>query len=248
MGVLFFSLRLVWAGTADIRSAAPGAAGRSGCAGHGQRASRSRMKLARPVRVLISAAADCPSVVGWIRPAVLLPAATVLGLTPQQLEAVLAHELAHILRYDYLVNMLQSVVETLLFYHPGGVVGVGAHPAGARAVLRRSGGGFLRRRAVLRARTHPPGKAARDHAKLALGQRGRTVAVSHSAARRAMRAGSGGLPSCRAFWRFPGPDLFRAEHAVGPRPAAGTAPAERRPRRSVGRTIPACTSIWAART
>ena len=48
----------------------------------------------------------------------LLPAATVLGLTPQQLEAVLAHELAHILRYDYLVNMLQTVAETLLFYHP----------------------------------------------------------------------------------------------------------------------------------
>jgi TonB family protein len=77
-----------------------------------------RMKLARPVRVLVSAVADCPSVVGWIRPVVLLPAATVLGLTPQQLEAVLAHELAHILRYDYLVNMLQTVVETLLFYHP----------------------------------------------------------------------------------------------------------------------------------
>lgn len=47
-----------------------------------------------------------------------LPAATVLGLTPQQLEAVLAHELAHILRYDFLVNMLQTVAETLLFYHP----------------------------------------------------------------------------------------------------------------------------------
>jgi TonB family protein len=66
----------------------------------------------------LSAVADCPSVVGWIEPVVLLPAATILGLTPQQLEAVLAHELAHILRYDYLVNMLQTVVETLLFYHP----------------------------------------------------------------------------------------------------------------------------------
>ncbi len=55
---------------------------------------------------------------GWIRPALLLPAATLAGLTPQQLEAVLAHELAHILRYDYVVNMLQTVVETLLFYHP----------------------------------------------------------------------------------------------------------------------------------
>ena len=44
--------------------------------------------------------------------------AALAGLTPDQLEAVLAHELAHILRYDYVVNMLQTVVETLLFYHP----------------------------------------------------------------------------------------------------------------------------------
>ena len=49
---------------------------------------------------------------------VLLPSATLLGLTPEQLEAVIAHELAHIKRYDYLVNMLQMLVETLLFYHP----------------------------------------------------------------------------------------------------------------------------------
>ena len=77
-----------------------------------------RMGLTRPVRVLISALADGPSVVGWIRPVILLPSATILGLTPQQLEAVLAHEIAHILRYDYLVNILQIVAETLLFYHP----------------------------------------------------------------------------------------------------------------------------------
>jgi TonB family protein len=77
-----------------------------------------RMGLTRPVHVLISALADGPSVVGWIRPVILLPSATLLGLTPQQLEAVLAHEIAHIRRYDYLVNILQIVAETLLFYHP----------------------------------------------------------------------------------------------------------------------------------
>jgi TonB family protein len=77
-----------------------------------------RMGLTRPVRVLISALADGPSVVGWIRPVILLPSATILGLTPQQLESVLAHEIAHILRYDYMVNILQIVAETLLFYHP----------------------------------------------------------------------------------------------------------------------------------
>jgi TonB family protein len=116
-GVLLFSLRLVWASrqiSALRRQSKPAEAAVLAIVANLQE----RMKLARPVRVLISAVADCPSVVGWIKPVVLLPAATVLGLTPQQLEAVLAHELAHILRYDYLVNMLQTVVETLLFYHP----------------------------------------------------------------------------------------------------------------------------------
>jgi TonB family protein len=78
----------------------------------------SRLGLTRPVRLLITSLAEGPSVVGWIRPVILLPAATLLGLTPEQLEAVLAHEFAHIRRYDYLVNVLQMVVETLLFYHP----------------------------------------------------------------------------------------------------------------------------------
>ena len=59
-----------------------------------------------------------PSVIGWLKPVVLLPAATLLGLTPEQLEAVLAHELAHIRRYDYLVNIVQMLIETLFFYHP----------------------------------------------------------------------------------------------------------------------------------
>jgi hypothetical protein len=49
---------------------------------------------------------------------ILLPAATVAGLTVEQLETILAHEIAHIRRHDYLVNLLQVLVETLLFYHP----------------------------------------------------------------------------------------------------------------------------------
>jgi hypothetical protein len=57
-------------------------------------------------------------VVGWLRPVILVPAATIAGLTPEQLEAVLAHELAHIRRYDYVVNAAQVLIETLLFYHP----------------------------------------------------------------------------------------------------------------------------------
>lgn len=79
---------------------------------------RSRFLLARPVRLLVSAAAEVPSVVGCLRPVVLVPAAALAGLPPAHLEAILFHELAHIRRHDYLVNLLQSVAETLLFYHP----------------------------------------------------------------------------------------------------------------------------------
>ena len=59
-----------------------------------------------------------PTVIGWLKPVVLLPASALAGLAPHQMEAILAHELAHIRRHDYLVNLFQTVVETLLFYHP----------------------------------------------------------------------------------------------------------------------------------
>jgi beta-lactamase regulating signal transducer with metallopeptidase domain len=77
-----------------------------------------RLHIARPVRLLQSTLVDVPTVIGWFKPVVLLPASTLAGLAPDQLEAILAHELAHIRRHDYLVNLLQTVVETLLFYHP----------------------------------------------------------------------------------------------------------------------------------
>ncbi len=77
-----------------------------------------RLHITRTVRFLQSTLVDVPTVIGCIRPVVLLPASALSGLTPQQLEAILAHELAHIRRHDYLVNLLQTVVETLLFYHP----------------------------------------------------------------------------------------------------------------------------------
>lgn len=77
-----------------------------------------RLRLHRRVKLLISVAAQVPMTIGWLRPVILLPASALTGLTPDQLRAIVAHELAHIRRYDYLVNILQSVVETLLFYHP----------------------------------------------------------------------------------------------------------------------------------
>jgi beta-lactamase regulating signal transducer with metallopeptidase domain len=77
-----------------------------------------RMRVARPVRLLATDRVDSPSVVGWLRPVILVPAAVLCGLTPGQVEALLAHELAHVRRHDYLVNILQGIAESLLFYHP----------------------------------------------------------------------------------------------------------------------------------
>src|SRR5436190_9418936 len=77
-----------------------------------------RLRVNRPVRLLQSALVHVPAVLGCVRPVILLPASALTGLTPLQLEALLAHELAHVRRYDYLVNLVQSVIETLLFYHP----------------------------------------------------------------------------------------------------------------------------------
>jgi beta-lactamase regulating signal transducer with metallopeptidase domain len=77
-----------------------------------------RLHITRRVRLLESTVVDVPTVIGWMKPVVLLPASALAGLSPHQLEAILAHELAHIRRHDYLVNLLQTLVETLLFYHP----------------------------------------------------------------------------------------------------------------------------------
>jgi beta-lactamase regulating signal transducer with metallopeptidase domain len=79
---------------------------------------RRQLRVSRAVRVCESVLVEVPTVVGWLRPLILLPSATLAGLTPFQLEALLAHELAHIRRLDYLANLVQTLAETLLFYHP----------------------------------------------------------------------------------------------------------------------------------
>ncbi len=77
-----------------------------------------RLRLSRPVRVVRSALVQVPTVLGWFRPVILLPASTLTGLSPVQLDLILAHELAHLRRWDHWVNLFQLAVETLLFYHP----------------------------------------------------------------------------------------------------------------------------------
>ncbi|MBC7894688.1 MAG: HEAT repeat domain-containing protein, partial [Cytophagaceae bacterium] len=78
-----------------------------------------RLGIVTTVRLLESALVEVPTVIGWLRPVVLVPLSLGTGLSPRDLELLLAHELAHIRRQDYLLNLLQTVVETVLFYHPG---------------------------------------------------------------------------------------------------------------------------------
>jgi beta-lactamase regulating signal transducer with metallopeptidase domain len=77
-----------------------------------------RMHVSRSVRLLPTDRVDSPSVIGWLRPVILAPVGVLCGLAPEQVEALLAHELAHVRRHDYLVNVLQGIAESLLFYHP----------------------------------------------------------------------------------------------------------------------------------
>jgi beta-lactamase regulating signal transducer with metallopeptidase domain len=77
-----------------------------------------RMGLDRVIRYCECLRLDTPAVLGWFRPVVLLPARALTGLTEEQIQAVIAHELAHIRRFDCYVNLFQIAVETLLFYHP----------------------------------------------------------------------------------------------------------------------------------
>jgi uncharacterized protein (TIGR03435 family) len=79
---------------------------------------KTRLGVSRPVQLLVSSLVQAPVVVGWLRPAVLVPVGALAGLPADQIEALLLHELAHIHRHDYLVNLVQGMVEAILFYHP----------------------------------------------------------------------------------------------------------------------------------
>jgi beta-lactamase regulating signal transducer with metallopeptidase domain len=117
-GVTFFSIRLLVSWTRVQRLAR--ASAQPAAASWQRAASRlaSALRLRRAISLVESAAVEVPTVIGWLRPMILLPASTLTGLTAEQIEMVLAHELAHIRRHDFFVNLMQTVVETLMFYHP----------------------------------------------------------------------------------------------------------------------------------
>jgi beta-lactamase regulating signal transducer with metallopeptidase domain len=117
-GVLLLSVRLLFGW---LRAHAIAKRNATDAAPEWQRAARRlahALNLRRAVQLLESAAVEVPTVIGWLRPVVLLPAATLTGLSTEQMEMILAHELAHVRRNDFFVNLMQAVVETLLFYHP----------------------------------------------------------------------------------------------------------------------------------
>ena len=103
-----------WLYTRRLRQQAAPLADRWRCRIH---ALANQLDVPRPV-VRQSARVNVPLVAGWWRPVVLVPVGMLTGMPPAQVEAVMAHELAHIRRHDVLVGWLQAAAETLLFYHP----------------------------------------------------------------------------------------------------------------------------------
>ncbi|HEY5801624.1 MAG TPA: M56 family metallopeptidase [Burkholderiaceae bacterium] len=77
-----------------------------------------RLHIERRITLRLTHSVDTPLTLGWLRPLVLIPASLACGMPAPLLEALLAHEIAHVRRHDYLINLLQSTAEIFLFYHP----------------------------------------------------------------------------------------------------------------------------------
>jgi len=75
-------------------------------------------RVTRFVSVLSSSLVKVPCVVGWMKPVILVPVSMFTCLDPSEVEMILLHELAHVRRYDVLVNMIQAAMETLFFFNP----------------------------------------------------------------------------------------------------------------------------------
>lgn len=112
LGRLLLSLR----GCQTLRKQAQPAGDHALCEAVARRAKAVGLSVVPAIAYCRSVAA--PTVVGVVRPMILLPIALAGGLSPAHLELLLAHEIAHIRRYDHLVNIFQCLIESLLFYHP----------------------------------------------------------------------------------------------------------------------------------
>ncbi len=79
---------------------------------------KEKFGIRQPIEAFQSLLVKIPMALGYLKPILLIPASFFSGLSTSELEAVLAHELAHIKRYDYVLNIIQSIIETLFFFHP----------------------------------------------------------------------------------------------------------------------------------
>lgn len=117
-GVLLFQLRCLASWMAAGRLRRVGICGAPAGWTEKLESLRARLRMTRPVTLMESCLAEVPVVIGHLRPIILMPVGLLAGLPAGQIESILLHELAHIRRADYLVNLVQSLVEGLLFYHP----------------------------------------------------------------------------------------------------------------------------------
>lgn len=78
----------------------------------------SQIGIPKKIKIWISNYIEVPATIGFIKPVILIPFASINHLTVHQLEAIILHELSHIKRNDYLVNLLVSIIETILFFNP----------------------------------------------------------------------------------------------------------------------------------
>jgi len=77
-----------------------------------------KIKIHQKIKILISTRVKTPMVIGFIKPIILVPISIITHLPVEQVDAIIAHELAHIKRNDYLINLIQTFFEILFFYHP----------------------------------------------------------------------------------------------------------------------------------
>jgi beta-lactamase regulating signal transducer with metallopeptidase domain len=79
---------------------------------------KSALRVPMQIQLVVCSKISIPAVMGFFEPVLLLPASILTGIQPEMLKAILAHELAHIRRYDYLINLFQMIIESLLFFNP----------------------------------------------------------------------------------------------------------------------------------
>ncbi len=118
MGVLVCSLRPIWGWMHVRRLRTVGTTPVTSSIQQLLQTVAERLQVTRRIEMLASSLVTSPVVVGCFRSVILLPTSFITAIPLPQLEAILAHELAHVRRYDYLVNLLQTLAETIYFYHP----------------------------------------------------------------------------------------------------------------------------------